>query len=271
MNKYETRAVCVLTLASALVSTGCAATGSSAPATGALEPRAVDSSEPAAQPEPPTAEREPAEPATSAEEHPTGSPTEQLMKEHFDAADAIRQAVIAGSRYGIFKPARKLIYRTDVLELPPDWRGPMARMQDAAWRLNESNDMTSAAGAMADVGTSCGYCHERLGGPSVSPTSPPGSDGSMKDRMQQHAWATERLWEGLYVPSPDAWNAGIEVLSAEPFPAEVLEHRGVYARSAADDFTEIVARAPRPAGAQDRASVYAKLMATCAVCHLPKE
>jgi cytochrome c553 len=245
---------------------GCAAAGSNA--AGAPQPRAVDSAEPAAG-QPP--ERVPAEQATSAEEHPTGSPTERLMKEHFDAADAIRQAVIAGSRYGIFKPARKLIYRTDVLELPPDWRGPMARMQDAAWRLNESNDMTSAAGAMADVGTSCGYCHERLGGPSVSPTSPPASDGSTKDRMQQHAWATERLWEGLYVPSTEAWNAGIEVLSAEPFPKEVLERRGLYARSAADDFTEIVARAPRPAGAQDRASVYAKLMATCAVCHLAEK
>jgi hypothetical protein len=58
------------------------------------------------------------------------SPTERLMREHFAAAKAIRQAVITGKQEDIFKPARTLVYLSDVKELPPEWQGPIL-----AWLL----------------------------------------------------------------------------------------------------------------------------------------
>src|ERR1051325_5799740 len=117
-------------------------------------------------------------------------------------------------------------------------------MQQDARRINDSTSAARAAGATADLGISCGECHQRHGGPKPSsePAPPPGT--SLESRMQRHAWATERLWEGLYVPSSDAWKAGAKALSDEPFPSEVLSRGGVHARSAAGDFANLVARAP---------------------------
>lgn len=208
------------------------------------------------------------EPAAKSVTPASGSRTERLMKEHFKSANAIRLAVIDGNRDEIFKPSRKLVYLSDVEELPPDWQGPMKRMQDSAERLKDSHDMATAAAAMADIGTSCGLCHQQLGGPHADVQAPPSSNGSLLDRMHQHAWATERLWEGLYVPSIEAWNAGIAVLTDKPFPDEVLHERGVYARSAAQDFQKVIATAPREAKAEEKATIYAKLLTTCAACHL---
>lgn len=194
--------------------------------------------------------------------------TQQLMGNHFGEADLIRIAVIAGRLADAIKPAHKLLYASEVESLPVTWKGAVQRMQDSAERLKGSNDMVMAAASTADIGTSCGYCHQRLGGPTVPQLTPPSSDRSVEGRMAQHVWATERLWEGLYVPSLDAWNAGMEILSSAPFPDEVFQQRGMYARTAADDFARIVARAPRKAGAEAQAETYAALLATCATCHL---
>jgi hypothetical protein len=86
--------------------------------------------------------------------------------------------------------------------------------------------------------------------------------------MRQHAWATERLWEGLYVPSGAAWEAGTKLLAGTQFPQEVLDEGGVYTQTAAKDFVKIAARAPGKWSLKDRAEVYASLLGTCAACHL---
>jgi mono/diheme cytochrome c family protein len=264
MNERGAHRARTVALALALAAPGCGgATSSSA------GPEAPPSATAPASPEAEPSEQAEAEkPAATSGTPESDSPTERLMQEHFKSANAIRLAVIAGNRDEIFKPSRKLVYLSDVEELPPSWQGPVQRMQNSAERLKDSNDMATAAAAMADVGTSCGLCHQKLGGPHSELQAPPSSNGSLVERMQQHAWATERLWEGLYVPSSEAWSAGIAVLTDRPFPDEVLRERGVYARSAAQDFAKVVATAPREANAEQKAAVYAKLLTTCAACHL---
>ena len=210
-----------------------------------------------------------AEPVPAA--HSSESPTERLMRQHFKSAESIRLAVISGKQDDIFKPARTLVYLSDVQTLPEDWQEPIARMQDAADRLKGSQDMVTAAAATADIGTSCGLCHQGSGGPHITVSDPPSSDGTVAARMRQHAWATERLWEGLYVPSDEAWNAGVALLSDHPFPQEALDTKGGYARTAAQDFAKIVAAAPHAKKTEDKANIYAQLLATCAVCHLSNE
>lgn len=197
------------------------------------------------------------------------SETQLLMKDHFREADQIRIAVIAGKLQDAVKPAHKLLYASELETLPVAWRGAVKRMQDSAQRLKGSNDMVMAAASLADIGTSCGYCHQRMGYPRIPLLlKPPSSDGSLEGHMRQHAWAMERLWEGLYVPSLDGWNAGIDLLSNAPFPDDVFVQKGMYARTAADDFTKIVAKAPRSVGPEAQAASYAALLATCATCHL---
>jgi hypothetical protein len=87
--------------------------------------------------------------------------------------------------------------------------------------------------------------------------------------MARHAWATERLWEGLYVPSEKAWNGGAAVLAheTEPFPPDLLKKGGVHVRTAAQDFARLAQSTPAQKSPSDRAALYAQLLETCGVCH----
>jgi hypothetical protein len=189
------------------------------------------------------------------------------MQAHFQDALLIRQAVIAGRLEDAVEPAQALARARDLDHLPEGWRGFVERMQEVAGRIQDSTLVSRAAAATADLGVSCGLCHQQRGGPQASREPAPDAGTSIESRMRRHAWATERLWEGLYVPSDDAWNAGAKALSSAPFPAEILKDGGVNARSAASDFARLVVKAPAQRIARDRAALYAELLLTCGSCH----
>jgi hypothetical protein len=91
--------------------------------------------------------------------------------------------------------------------------------------------------------------------------------------MKLHQWATERRWEGLYVPSDAAWKAGVDALEADPFPKKDVDKGGVHARSSASRFSQLVGKAKAARSGDQKAKVYASVLTTCAPCHstmLPK-
>jgi cytochrome c556 len=190
------------------------------------------------------------------------------MRIHFRDAELIREAVIEGRPEDSGRPAESLLHLFDGEDLPEAWKEPAKRMHASAQRVKDSSDVPGVAAATADIGTSCGWCHQKLGVPAVQLGEPPEAGKSLTDRMKRHAWATERLWEGLYLPSSDAWKAGAVVLEEAPFPEEVLKKGGVYAKAAAADFQKAARAAPQKATAQQRASLYAELLGTCATCHI---
>jgi hypothetical protein len=189
------------------------------------------------------------------------------MNAHFIDAMLIRKAVIAGTPERAADAAQALGQAQKLDEVPANWRVSVGRMQQVAARINNSTSAAQAAGATADLGVACGECHQRLGGPKASSAPPPPEGTALVERMQRHVWATERLWEGLTVPSRDAWNAGANALSASPFPAEVLKQGGVHGRSAAGDFSRLVVQAPTKKTVEERAALYAELLVTCGGCH----
>jgi hypothetical protein len=189
------------------------------------------------------------------------------MQAHFTDALLIRKAVIAGTPEQASRPAEALAKAESLDELPAGWRPFVERMQQIARRINDSTSAAQAAAATADLGISCGGCHLQLGGPKASSTPPPPEGTALVERMQRHVWATERLWEGLTVPSSEAWNAGAKALSASPFPAEILKQGGVRTRSAASDFAKLVVKAPGKKTVDERAALYAELLVVCGGCH----
>ena len=196
---------------------------------------------------------------------------DEFMRAHYQDTNLIRAAVIAGHPEDSGRPAESLLQLLDVRDLPDAWLEPMKRMQRSAQRVKDSSDIPGVAAATADIGTSCGWCHQRLGGPNAETSDPPEDDGTLASRMQRHAWATERLWEGLYVPSNAAWERGSHLLTSSTFPEEVLKRGGVYAKGAAADFARLSALAPQKKRTEDRAALYAELLGTCATCHLATE
>jgi mono/diheme cytochrome c family protein len=189
------------------------------------------------------------------------------MQAHFQDALLIRQAVIAGTPERTGAPAQVLTETYTLDELPKGWKPFVEQMQQAARRITDSASSAQAAAATADLGLSCGACHSDRGGPKPSSEPLPADGGSVRDRMKRHVWATERLWEGIYVPSADAWSAGARALSTEPFPGEILKSGGVHARSAAGDFKKLAATAPAKTSPRERAALYAEMLVTCGACH----
>lgn len=198
---------------------------------------------------------------------PPGSSTGRLMRAHFTDALLIRKAVVAGTPDQAAPAAEALANLENLNGLPAGWRPFVERMQQIARRINDSTSAAQAAGATADLGIACGQCHLQRGGPKASSEPLPAQGASLVERMQRHVWATERLWEGLTIPSSEAWTAGTKALSTSPFPADILKQGGVHGRSAAGDFAKLVVKAPNAKTVEERAALYAELLVTCGGCH----
>jgi hypothetical protein len=189
------------------------------------------------------------------------------MQAHFTDALLIRKAVIAGTPQQAAAPAEALAKAENLDNLPAGWAQFVEPMQQTARRITDGTSAAQIAAATADLGVACGKCHLQRGGPKAWSAPPPTPGTTLTDRMQRHVWATERLWEGLTIPSSKAWDAGAKALSTEPFPAEILNRGGVHVRSAASDFAKLVVKAPTSKTVEERATLYAELLLVCGGCH----
>ena len=188
------------------------------------------------------------------------------MQSHFKQVARIRAAVISGNISAAAAPASRLTNMAGVDTLPAGWRLSMRQLQAASTRIHESADLPEAAAATADIAMACGGCHLNSGGPNIVVGTPPAGKATVAQRMIRHRWATERLWEGLYGPSEEAWAEGAKVLAEPTWSKDVVASGGVHARSLAAEFISLSERAHAVKG-QQRASLYASLLATCAPCH----
>lgn len=189
------------------------------------------------------------------------------MQAHFTDALLIRKAVIDGRPEQASNPATVIANTQDLDALPPGWRPFVQDMRQSAQRIINGTTVATVSAATADLGVACGACHLEHGGPPASLDPAPDAGTSVASRMKRHGWATERLWEGLAVPSSEAWQLGTETLSADPFPKEVLDQGGIDAKTAAADFTRLVAKAPAQKTVHEQAAIYAELLLTCGACH----
>ncbi len=190
------------------------------------------------------------------------------MRSHFKETTLIRTAVINGVLTDAAAPAEALSNNEGLGKIEPSWQSSIDVLQYAAKRIRRSSDVPAAAAAIADIGIACGACHKAAGGPDVKVDAPPATDATLASRMRRHAWATERLWEGLFVPSDASWKAGAAALSGDSFPKEVLDRGDVHARAAAERFKSLVATAASKKKPDERGQLYGSLLETCSVCHL---
>ena len=84
--------------------------------------------------------------------------------------------------------------------------------------------------------------------------------------MARHAWAVDRLWEGMIGPDDDRWAAGLDVLAATPLPFTPLTDAPALAAGLRE-----LARAQlanrSATGLDDRARAYGEILVMCAACH----
>ena len=232
-------------------------------------PTAAPSTAPSAVPPAvPSVSTVPSGPAASAAEDKSGTPRDRLMRSHFREVALLRTAVIDGKLADAVAPADALSRNEGLGKIEPSWQSSIDVLEYAAKRIQHGSDIPAAAAAVADIGIACGACHKAAGGPKAKIEAAPAAGPTLENRMRRHVWATERLWEGIYVPSDASWKAGADALTGDPFPKEVVDKGGVHGRSAADKLKSIVATLGSKKTPQDRGQAYASLLETCSACHV---
>lgn len=206
-----------------------------------------------------------ATPPVSQPTDPESPPAAVPMAEHFIKVSVIKDAVIQGDLAATKDPAQWLLDNVVAEELPVRWRPHVPPVRRAAKQVIDANDLETAAAATGELAAACGACHADIG-VQLAPTdaNDPLKDDTAFAQMGRHAWAADRMWDGLIGPSDAAWNKGASMLSeaalhGDAAPKEVAG-LAVYVRQ----LGEKGAAEPE---LDKRAEHYSKLIETCATCH----
>lgn len=192
------------------------------------------------------------------------------MQGHERLGDAMRDAVARGD-LDEAKAEAKLLAKLRI-EGPSGalWRQMFDAMRTAAAGLSGANDLNEASRDVAMVAKTCGDCHTMFGRPGVIVEQANARASGVRALMQRHQWAAERLWDGLVVPSDDAWRAGAVALAEAPLAPEQLTP-GKSPGPKVGELEQAVHQLGQAAANTERVDVrvglYGQALATCAECH----
>jgi cytochrome c553 len=194
------------------------------------------------------------------------------MWTHYQRVGAAQSSVVLGDLDGVRASARWLAGHADTAGMPPAALPWASRMQAVARDGGEAGSLQDAAFVVARMGATCGSCHvAAVAGPRIAViTQPESSPAAVTDRMLQHFWGADRMWDGLVAPSDTSWRAGAQAL-ADPAAYEPLlgavATRLDDARSLAASLRALGVRAERAASQAEREAVYGDVLAACTGCH----
>jgi cytochrome c553 len=193
------------------------------------------------------------------------------MQEHFEKASEVHAAIIQGDLDAARGPAGWIMEHEPIDKSRPSWDPYVETLRGAADQVRQAPDLQTAAMAASVMVRTCGSCHEALSdGVTFSASPLPPSDLSTVSHMQRHNWAAERMWEGLAIPSQEAWAQGIQSLAEVPLRPETLSPDSALAPQVAalvEQVHDLGEEGAQAVSWRTRTSVYGRLIATCASCH----
>jgi hypothetical protein len=195
------------------------------------------------------------------------------MRATFWDAVRARDALIDGNLANAQRAAEQ-IARADYSRLvPADWKVGVGALQQHASALTTAPDLGAAAQELGRMALACGECHTlRKRGPGRTPTVPlPWEDPpeSLDARMQRHQTGIDQMWDGLVVPSDNAWRSGTLTITRAPLRAPDLADEAVSPElHARIEATRELGKEARLATTYlERARVFGELISGCAQCH----
>lgn len=201
-------------------------------------------------------------------EDPESPPSQFPMAEHFVQSEQIRNALIAGELENTREPAQWLIDNLTSEDVPVRWRPHVPDVREAAQVVLEAQSIAQAAAGAGRMAHACGECHEAVGvevAPAERPV--PLDDDTTFAQMDRHAWAAERMWDGLIAPRDDVWVEGATLMRDAPLHASVAPEPITSLGAQVHDLAEAAIELP----VGDRAEQYGKIITTCAGCHTQLE
>ena len=201
-------------------------------------------------------------------EDPESPPTQFPMSEHFVQSEQIRNALIHGELEDAREPAQWLIDNLVTEDVPVRWRPHVPDVRRAAELIVEAQSIAEAAAGAGRMAHECGECHEAIG-VAVAPTERPTplEDDTTFAQMDRHAWAAERMWDGLIGPHDDIWVEGATLMRDAPLHPSVAPEPITSLGAQVHTLAEAAIELP----ADDRAEQYGKIITTCAGCHAQLE
>ena len=188
------------------------------------------------------------------------------MQLHFDDLRSLERVLLAGDLARGTTLAHLLVRQADT-PITRAWDQDLLAVSQAALALTRATTVDEALRREARVGAACASCHAHALSLPVFGTlaEVPGDLPTVEARMARHAWATDRLWEGLVGADDVRWSQGLEVLAQTEAPVAALASappRQLRLQQLARD----TLTAP-PASLDARATTYGDLLVICADCH----
>jgi soluble cytochrome b562 len=212
-------------------------------------------------------------PSATAAEPAAPDRAHHMDQTFWDAVDA-RDALVFGDLELAKTAARRLRDRDFRGAFPDDWKLFVGDIQLRADELAMAPDLDAASAALGKIALACGSCHWfAQHGPAAMPeprvTEPAPGEEELLERMDRHAVAAEQLWDGLTVPSDDAWYKGTLTFTRAPLAPP--REQGIEIDSREQMRIENIrglARQARVASSHGkRAELYGELVARCGHCH----
>lgn len=185
------------------------------------------------------------------------------MAQHYSQVHDIQRALIGGNIAG-GRPGARWLSEHRGEEYGAAAGPSLVMMRNEATLLLRQNDILPASRALGRMGVACGDCHVALDiKVPFTLEEPPASAAVPAAQMTRHAWAMDRLWDGLSYPSDAAWKAGAGALTTMPVNFGNNEQANRLA-ARIHDLSGQAAVATTP---KERADTYGDLLETCALCH----
>lgn len=185
------------------------------------------------------------------------------MQVHYGQVGEIQESVIAGSVEGTRAAARWLSTHEGA-EFPAAAAPALETMRNEARVMLQQRDILPVARTLGRMGVACGSCHTTLGARGTFPvdaTPPIATDA--RAQMIRHAWAVDRMWDGLVGPADASWSAGAGALAAMPLSFGSNDQ----ATRLAQRLRDLSAQALGAATPRERSDTYGDVLETCALCH----
>jgi hypothetical protein len=197
-------------------------------------------------------------PALAPQQTPT---TRHYMLTHYADTVGMRRALVAGKLAEYRAAAAAVAKDAWTPRLRGDYQPYVDAVRAAAHAGATVSSPVSAAAELGKIGEACAACHVKFGGPG-SPVAPEQLTQGTDPTMVAHAVATDRLWEGLVLPSDSSWSSGMEVLLDAPKLDSDVADVAAAARHLRD-----LARQGKGADVAQRGQIFASVITTCAGCH----
>lgn len=199
------------------------------------------------------------------------TPTQAHMFAHLDRANEVHDALIRCDLERARAGAKWLATHQRPRMVPAQSDQHVAFIRRYAQGVANAAEIPDAARGAAQMGLTCGRCHEenRVQPRFLIGTAPPTGSGR-KSEMVRHIWAADRMWEGLMGPDDYAWSSGAKSLrrgwlSPGDVPVEARSQQRV--RELVVHVYELGTVAEAAEEPARRAEVYGEFVATCADCH----